>query len=335
MVKNKKHLFFILKLGIAGLLLFLLIRTLKWSEISRVLKNPRDPWMIVFALFLLVPNLALQSLRWHYLLRLHRDTIRPRDSVRSLLGGMVTGFITPGRIGEMGRYLFLEKQDQWEAVGLVFVDKFYSFVIILVAGFWSMVIFLNHLIPVFRFLTWPVSIVAILITAGGLFLALHPNWLRNGIYQISLIFPYRDRFKGLIEVMDRFGKKRARCFIGLTGVMYCIYTLQFCLLIRAFAPVPWYELIIITSATVFTKTLLPIALADLGIREGAAVFFMRHLGRDPAAAFNSSLLIFIINILIPTLLGLIFLPGLGAGMQNNRTNGESVECVPESRRRSP
>ncbi|HEX9934008.1 MAG TPA: hypothetical protein VGB38_02325, partial [bacterium] len=55
-------------------------------------------------------------------------------------------------------------------------------------------------------------------------------------------------------------------------------------------------------------TLIPFSIGDLGIREGAAVFFFLRFHVDKVTAFNSSLLLFAINIVFPTLLGLLFLP---------------------------
>ena len=66
-----------------------------------------------------------------------------------------------------------------------------------------------------------------------------------------------------------------------------------------------------TTSTILTKTLLPISLADLGIREGAAVFFFSKLQVGKVAAFNGSLLLFAVNVLLPTFLGLFLLPRLG------------------------
>ncbi|MEX1054624.1 MAG: hypothetical protein WED81_01245, partial [Rhodothermales bacterium] len=55
----------------------------------------------------------------------------------------------------------------------------------------------------------------------------------------------------------------------------------------------------------FVKLLLPpVTLMDVGIREGAAVFFLGSLGFPEAAALNASLLLFTINLLIPAAAGL-------------------------------
>jgi uncharacterized membrane protein YbhN (UPF0104 family) len=57
----------------------------------------------------------------------------------------------------------------------------------------------------------------------------------------------------------------------------------------------------------FTKILLPISLADLGIREGISLFYFSLFGTEKTAIFNASVLIFFLNILIPALIGSFFL----------------------------
>ena len=58
----------------------------------------------------------------------------------------------------------------------------------------------------------------------------------------------------------------------------------------------------------FAKTIIPaISFGDLGIREGASVYFIKQVGEAAAAGFNASIFLFLINILFPALTGLILL----------------------------
>ena len=55
------------------------------------------------------------------------------------------------------------------------------------------------------------------------------------------------------------------------------------------------------------KSMLPIAIGDLGVRESAAVYFFNILHVPGVAAFNASLLLLFINLLIPSIIGLILI----------------------------
>jgi len=55
---------------------------------------------------------------------------------------------------------------------------------------------------------------------------------------------------------------------------------------------------------IFTKTIIPpISLGELGIREGASIYFITQMSGTAAVGFNASIFLFIINLLIPALIG--------------------------------
>jgi len=54
----------------------------------------------------------------------------------------------------------------------------------------------------------------------------------------------------------------------------------------------------------FAKTIIPpISFGELGIREGASVFFITQMGGAASVGFNASIFLFIINLLLPSLIG--------------------------------
>jgi uncharacterized membrane protein YbhN (UPF0104 family) len=73
------------------------------------------------------------------------------------------------------------------------------------------------------------------------------------------------------------------------------------------------------SATMFAKSLLPISLADLGIREAASVFSFSLLGISNVAAFNAALMMFVVNILVPALVGVAFVPRIFTRSSSDHT----------------
>ncbi len=300
-----------LKVAIGLLMIVMLIRLVDFRDILNALRNPMHPSTLFISFILLLPNLLLQWYRWHYLLKNLDRNVPFSESIRSLFGGMVVGFITPGRIGEMGRSLFIRNADPLRAVGLVFIDKFYSFSVILIVGVWGILYVLMSQITFSYFVFLPLAMIALIISATLTSLLLHPVWIRNFLYHFSLILPYREKLKRIIGCMDRFREGHARRFFLLSFLLYGVYILQFCLLAFAFQPVQWFTAVAATTSVILAKTLIPISLADLGIREGAAVYFFMILNIDKVTGFNSSILLFAINVLIPVIAGLFFIPRLG------------------------
>ncbi len=321
---NRKWLFFILRIFLALCVLYVVIIKVNFNDIYNALVNPLRPGLIILSLFLLVPNLLLQWHRWHYLLKLIKPDIDHKNSFASLMGGMVVGFVTPGRIGEVGRPLFLLDIDRIQAAGLVFLDKFYSFITILVGGIWGLAFIIFYQFNYRSLILYPLLMISLIITGIGLLICLYPSGIRKILYNISLIFPNRDNLRRFITCMDNFNNKEAGIFIFLSFLLYFIYILQFCFLALAFQKMQFSTAAASTISTIFTKTLLPISFADLGIREGAAVYFFVKFGIQKVTAFNSSILLFAINVFLPTCIGFIFLPRLGKNgkksFNNNKKN---------------
>ena len=92
----------------------------------------------------------------------------------------------------------------------------------------------------------------------------------------------------------------------LSALRYVVFSTQFVLLVRAFdATTPLLYGYIAVALVFFAKSAIPsITLADLGIREGAAVYFFAFLGVAEAAAFNGALSLAALNLFLPALVGL-------------------------------
>jgi uncharacterized membrane protein YbhN (UPF0104 family) len=62
------------------------------------------------------------------------------------------------------------------------------------------------------------------------------------------------------------------------------------------------------NLVMFAKTIIPpVSAGELGIREGASVFFMKSLGGTAAAGFNASIILFVFNIVIPSITGMLLM----------------------------
>ncbi len=119
---------------------------------------------IVLACTLLIPNLALQWYRWHMLLKLINPKVPKMESLSSLLGGMTLAFVTPGRLGEMGRILFLQKEDRLQAFGLLVIDKLYAVAPVLIIGVWGICLLVSYLFDYVIFVLVSLIAIALLIS---------------------------------------------------------------------------------------------------------------------------------------------------------------------------
>ena len=92
---------------------------------------------------------------------------------------------------------------------------------------------------------------------------------------------------------------RVAFFSILFNLIFCA---QFYLLLRSWGPVE-AKAVWAIPLVFGLKSLLPIAFMDLGVREGAAVLVFSLLELEPVPAFGAAIILFIINVLLPGIVG--------------------------------
>ncbi len=277
--------------------------------------------LICFAAILLLVNIYFQFSKWQLIVRSENEHIPNRRIIYSLFVGMALGLATPGRLGDFGRTFFVKDADWARLLGLLMIDKLITLAVLYFVGIISLSRFISlSMHP----LVWlPIFIMAMTLVLAFLLLLLRPALLRNlaaRYHHVAHKLKAVEKFVSGIEMATPHFTFRLFLYTILQTLTYCT---QFVLLIFAFHPIALIEGYLATFAVMFTKSLLPISLGDLGIRESASVYFFGQFGVPDAAAFNASLLLFMINILAPSLVGL----GLFLLKRQNmkKINGKSVD----------
>lgn len=295
---KSRTLFFLLKILISGIILFVLVQKISLPGLWTAVKSAENLF-IVTACLLLPLNLFLQYLKWKLVIHQFNPKVRSNDVLSSLFIGILFGLVTPGRIGDYARTLFVKDVDKTELLGLFLVDKAITLFAIYLLGALGLLQFVSILMQN--------CILTIIIVLGLFFLItgyifyrrgfrFHPqNWIL--VKKVSFLI---HLFKGVGHI----SRPLVRKLVFLTFIHVFTYCTQLFLLILAFHPIAFPNAMSAAFAVMFTKSVLPISFGDLGVREGAAVYFFGRFGVPSAAAFNASLLLFLINILIPGLIGI-------------------------------
>lgn len=249
------------------------------------------------------PNVYVQYRKWHYVLSLVKPNVSRKESLYSLLVGFTFGFITPGRLGEFGRAFFIKDCHWLRVIGISFIDKFFSQAIVFFCGAVGFLIILGKQLQFYSLL--PIIIFAIITMLLLRYILVHPEVFRGFLYNLNVILPFREKIKILISSFDDFHRQQALKLLGFSALFYLIILSQYYVLLLAFEAIHPFETFQAISSTLLVKSMLPISLGDLGIRESAAIFFLGKVGGSKAAAFNASILVFAINILIPSMVGLV------------------------------
>src|SRR5690606_3777038 len=101
----------------------------------------------------------------------------------------------------------------------------------------------------------------------------------------------------------------------LAVVRFCVFVAQYVILLHAFGSgVSWASGLILGGIVFFGKLLVPpVTLTDVGIREGVSIYVGGFFGVAGAVAFNAAFTLFLINLVLPALLGVPFVLGSSHG----------------------
>ena len=306
---NNKALLITLKFIIAAGLIWYLIYKLDYNEIILSLKNA-NYYLIGLVMGLMAINIYLQYRRWELTSKLLLNQSNKRKIFQSFIFGISAGAFTPARLGEyLGRAMVYKDKPLLHSFGATFLDKFFLLIVVVFSGSIGSVLFLSINYNISNIIIVPLFIVLFLLLIFFIIVLKNPRyWFDN----ISVRFKkYKNVNTGIERINSlNFNKtKYANEMLVFSIFHFITILLQFALLVSAFSfKYNFLGYIWAGSLMLFVKSVIPsISFGDLGVREAAAVFFLLPFGITNVAAFNASIFLFLINILLPAILGLFFL----------------------------
>lgn len=317
-VGRRKVVLWLFKLIFAAAILAVLLRKFSPAELLHTLDTAR-PWPIILAACLTALNLFFQYKRWRRIILLESPLVSRRETLFSMLAGITLGMITPGRVGEFGRFFFV-KNARWSRLfGFILVDKFYGLCSLIAIGAIGLSISLRGIIPpnFYRLLPLPLFVILLLVALA----VSNPGLLQRVFGLISAKWPGHSLVVKFASVKDDLSRGLAFYLFGYSILQAVVYLSQLVLLVRAFSSTDVILTFAAAASIFITKAALPVAVADLGVRESAAIFYLGKIGVAPVAAFDASLLLFGMNLLLPGFIGLIlitlFKPSAKAGAKED------------------
>jgi uncharacterized membrane protein YbhN (UPF0104 family) len=296
----KKVISIALRVIVSALVLYCIISLVQWQNIIIAYKTADSRFIIIAALLLFV-NIGIRAFKWRTMLCSVKDKPTFIEAFGSVMLGISLGSFTPGEIGDFaGRALHITDAKRSHLVGLTLLDKAQIFIVASCFGIMSVVCLTSNntlFIALLMIMTFILS--GVFIMRLGIIAALGHR-LNTSFFQKLW----------LTRVLDGFSLLKPRqLFITVlyTLAFQSVIILQMFFLINGFAKISLLHAFIGTSAMLFVKSLLPISIADLGIREAGSIFFFSTYGISQAAALNASLMLFLINILIPSIIGTYFI----------------------------
>lgn len=261
--------------------------------------------IFVIVCLLMFANWGLESLKWQKLVNCGQR-ISFAKAVSGVLVGLPLALITPNRVGEIGgRSIVLEKGRR-NAVVATFLGSMTQLAATLIFGVLGVVVYLSffpHTIGVER-AAW-ISLLIVCALVAVVLVCHKQRWVRV----LTLKMVGRKMYVAIIRSLCLYRFRDILQVLAVSLCRYCIFSAQFGILIRMLIPeLSVIEVFVgITLTYLFTTVIPTTVLGEIGIRGSVAMFVFQNFTANVSQIFQVSLLIWVVNIAVPTLIGSVLL----------------------------
>jgi hypothetical protein len=264
-----------------------------------------SPVALAVAVILFALNWGLEAQKWRFLIGA-QEQLSLLQAYKAVFSGSTISLITPNRIGEYaGRVIHLQQMDKIKAAFTTVVGSFAQLSITVIAGSICFARQLELFIPQHSLATQMVVVLCVVMVAGTLILY-YNMWLLSAI---SKRFPLLNKIARYFHVFEEYDSKALTTVLVLSLLRYAVFTLQYLLLLYAFkSGVPVLQAIQVIAIIFFVQAVVPsFTLSDLGIRGASALYFFSFFTNKHLAILLSAYGLWVINLIVPALLGLILI----------------------------
>ncbi len=276
---------------------FAVLAVLLWridlSETARLLARVRPGWYA--ASILAIPTiLFIKSFRWEMLLRRQGIGLGLGRAVRLYMAAMMVGVLTPGRVGDFVKVLYLRRlgHSMGRSLWSPLLDRVSDLVVFLLFGLWGLAYF-SMLLPddPLRLLLLT-AFVTVLLFLG--FLAAR-KLLGGGLANLAERFSPRrykeEARRSAEEFSGEFRLLGPSCVAGLLllGLLgFAVQFLQAWLVARALSIQIDFAPLAACVAIMTLVVLVPVSIQGIGTRDAAVLFLFAALGLSAPQALAFS-----------------------------------------------
>ncbi|HJP63945.1 MAG TPA: hypothetical protein VJ844_10900 [Mucilaginibacter sp.] len=253
---------------------------------------------------LMLVNWILESLKWKYLTR-ELVSITTWQAIEAVFCGLTWAVFTPNRIGEYGgRVMFLPNRKRIHGVFAMAVGSFGQNVITNLLGLTALMWF------VFTYLHINIAVSLALSLAAFGFMVLLLVFYFNIGWLVTLLnrIKFLEKYHRFFDIMARFHTTELLNIMWFCLTRFFVFSFQYFLVIHLLIPaVPVFPMMMMVFILFFIQSALPsLDLLDVGVRSMTASAFFAYITDQNIAVMAAVSSIWFINLIIPAILGSIF-----------------------------
>lgn len=265
----------------------------------------RNSLLLVFLLMFL--NWGVEARKWQLALR-PIGPIPFITSFKAIFSGTTMAFFTPNRIGEyVGRMLHIDKSKRLASIPLTIVCSMAQLLITLTVGSIGLIFISSRLNVIF----W-INLLLYLVAGAAIVLTIF-------YFRLSWLIKWVERMRGAgvlaryVQVLEGFKATILLRILSLSATRYLVFIVQYYLLFEVFGvKIDWWQTFWSVSVVFLVIAIVPsvAVLTELGVRWESSMEILQLFSSNAAGILATSLSVWIINLVIPALIGSLLIFGL-------------------------
>lgn len=271
-----------------------------WRE-TTVIWNVKAFFLVFSTLVLMVLNWLLETLKWRLLVQ-KNEYITFWEALQSVLSGVALNMITPNQLGDfVGRVIHLKKLDKVRGTLITVIGHTAQVIMTACFGLCA--------------LTWFMIYRGLLTTQQG-----------NTVYWIGLVvtigivvayinigqltrLPIPTKFKPYLNVFKLYKRSELVQILTISFLRYMIFLTQYYCLLKLYnVDVTFAQGMACIIATLCAQSFVPsFILVEVGMRGASALWFFGMFTAVVTPVLLTAYSLWIINLMIPGLMGLVFI----------------------------
>lgn len=283
-----------------------------WYVVYKIINMPHDAFLVfnnplfsvsvlVFVVLLMFVNWLIESYKWKRL----AEKIQPISfftSLQAVCIGMPLALVTPNRIGEIGGRSLVLQEHKKKTMLATFIGSIVQLITTLLFGIVGFILYI-----VFAQAQNTVSNAGYVAIASVIISIVLYKVLRNTVLikKMGMRILGRRKYVSLVHTYAKYSRADILHVFVFSISRYVIFSGQFMLLAHMFLPeITFVQLCISVFLTYFFTTVIPTSvLGEVGIRGSVAMVVFGMFTTHEITIFQVSMLLWIINIVPPTLYG--------------------------------
>jgi len=277
-----------------------------WSAFTQGI-NWQTLLYLTLTVLLVIPNFMCEVQKWRILMRPFYP-VKWNIALKAILVGTTMAIFTPNRVGEyVGRALYIPQKYVLETITVTIVGSLSQIMVILFFGLLSLFMLKKTLVV--EGLVNPLHVY--LFAAGVAFVLLCLCSIYYKINTLSGLFSrlnFLKKYLSKLQVLSRYTLKNLLNVQAWSIVKLAVFTTQFVLLLLTFNIPFSISLFFMVIFIFLIQTLVPsVALIEIGIRTNVALFVLGLISNNSIGILSASLLLWMINLMIPAIVGAFLL----------------------------